>query len=161
MERFNVPKNRFYFYFLQASKNQARRNIIHLRISIVHFMYLCLVVSCSYVLSFTFQSLFLMYFTDDVVPLFTSQCYVYTFVAYMSSLDLCASSFLHCRTCQLWSPNLTLFVETKWAEWRDLFSHDGLRGKVLLCYAGLLSSIELRHLFYLLTQFFTLRPDLV
>ena len=35
-------------------------------------------------------------------------------------------------------------------EWRELFSHDGLRGKVLLCYVGLLSSIELRHLFYLL-----------
>ena len=42
-------------------------------------------------------------------------------------------------------------METKWAEWRDLFFHDDLRGKVLLGYTGLLSSIELRHLFYLLT----------
>ena len=42
-----------------------------------------------------------------------------------------------------------------------MFSHDGLRGKVFLGYAGLLSSIELRHLFYLLTQFITLRRDLV
>ena len=31
-------------------------------------------------------------------------------------------------------------------EWRDLFSYDDLRGKVLLGYACLLSSIELRHL---------------
>ena len=72
------------------------------------------------------------------------------FVAYVSSLDLCASSFLNLCTYSVWSPNLTLFVETKWAEWHDLFSHDGLRGKVLLCYTGLLISIELRHLFYLL-----------
>ena len=30
-----------------------------------------------------------------------------------------------------------------------LVLHDGLRGKVLIYYVGLLSSIELRHLFYL------------
>ena len=40
-------------------------------------------------------------------------------------------------TDYLQSPKLTLFVETKWAEWWDLFYHDGLRGKVSLCYTGL------------------------
>ena len=35
-------------------------------------------------------------------------------------------------TNYLQSPKLTLFVETKWAEWWDSFSHDSLRGKVLV-----------------------------
>ena len=48
---------------------------------------------------FYFWSLFVMYFTYDVVMLFTAQYYVYTFVAYVSLLDLYALSFLHCRTC--------------------------------------------------------------
>ena len=57
--------------------------------------------------------------------------------------------------------NLTLLMGNKVVEWHDLSSHDGLRGKVLLGYAGLLSSIELRHLFHLHTQFITLQQDLV
>ena len=44
-------------------------------------------------------------------------------------------------TCYLQNPDLTLFVETKWAEWWDSFSHDGLRGKVVTCIVGLLSSV--------------------
>ena len=46
-----------------------------------------------------FLSTFLMYFTYDVVLLFTAQYYVYTFVAYVLLLNLYGSSFLHCRTC--------------------------------------------------------------
>ena len=73
----------------------------------------------------------------------------------MNRIDHCFT-LAHVYFVYLIKTNLTLLVGNKVVEWRDLSSHDGLRGKVLLGYAGLLSSIELRHLFYLLTQFITL-----
>ena len=45
-------------------------------------------------------------------------------------------------TDYLQSPKLTLFVETKWAEWWDSFSHESLRGKGVYLFAGLLSSLN-------------------
>ena len=68
------------------------------------------------------------------------------------------SALSHLLNMESW---LNFVCGNKVGEWKDLFSHDSLRGKVLLGYAGLLSSIELRYLFYLLTQFITLRRDLV
>ena len=56
-------------------------------------------------------------------------------------------SFLCKFTDYLQSPHLTLFVATKWAEWRDLFSHDSLRGKVFTCLQAYLVRLELRNLF--------------
>ena len=38
-------------------------------------------------------------------------------------------------------------------EWHDLFSHDDLRGKVILPYESLLSSFELRHLIHWVTGY--------
>ena len=60
---------------------------------------------------------------------------------------LCTCSFLRKFTDYLQSPHLTLFVETKWAEWRDSFSHDSLRGKVFTCLQAYLVRLELRNLF--------------
>ena len=49
-------------------------------------------------------------------------------------------------TDYLQSPKLTLFVETKWAEWQDSFSHDGLRGKLFTCLQAYLVRLGIRHL---------------
>ena len=68
----------------------------------------------------------------------------------MNCIDLCFTP-AHVYFVYLIKTNLTLLMGNKVVDWRDLSPHDGLRGKVLLGYAGLLSSIELRHLFYLLT----------
>ena len=66
-----------------------------------------------------------------------------------------------CVPC-LFSKIYLNFVDgNKVVDWRDYFSHDDQRGKVLLGYVGLLISIELRHLSLLLMQFITLRRDLV
>ena len=58
-------------FFYQASEYYLYGTLFDLRKYIVDYMYHCLLISCSYILSFYFQSLLLMYFTYDVILLFT------------------------------------------------------------------------------------------
>ena len=79
-------------------------------------------------------------------------------LSYYSQLinELYRSLFYSC-TCVLclFNKNYRNFVDgNKVVEWWDSFSHANLRGKVILHYAGLLSSLKLRHLIYWLTGYF-------
>ena len=98
----------------------------------VPYLYCCLFVSYTYVLSFTFSHLLLVNFTYDVMSLFNklASCFIIT----IDVLIMCIEPRLLQRmfTCCLLSSDLTLFVGTKWEEGRNVFSHDVLRGKVLL-----------------------------
>ena len=73
----------------------------------------------------------------------------------MNCIDHCFTP-THAYFVYLIKTNLTFLMEKKLVDWWDSFSPDNLRGKVLLGYAGLLSSIELRHLSLLLTVIYLL-----
>ena len=82
----------------------------------------------------------MLYFNSDVVLLITTLIPIIIHCCACVVTWLCASFILHRFTFYLKSTNLTLFVETKWEEWWESFSHDGLRGKVFTILACLLSS---------------------
>ena len=98
-----------------------------------------------------------------IISLFTSYVLILLFKLFIHFSFYCRwinefySSLFYSYTCVLclFNKNQLNFVDgNKVVEWRDSFSHDDLRGKVLLRYVGLLSSYELRHLIYWITCYF-------
>ena len=88
-------------------------------------------------------------FTSYVlILLFKLSMYLSYYCQWINELYISLFCSCQCVLC-LFNKNYLNFVDgNKVMEWWDSFSHDDLRGKVILCYANLLSSFELRHLIH-------------
>ena len=128
----------------QASQNYLCWTLFNLRnlsysiaLLICHKMFLCPI-------SFHSVRIITMFivFTYNVVMLITMLFLWLRIVLYVRYFDYVLPCYFTCSYHCIESSNLTLFLEPKWVEWRNQFSHvTRSEVKLSICLVGLLSYV--------------------